>query len=236
VIRDLDWPGCHNVRDLGNLPVAGGGSTRWGAVVRSDTLDRLTPAGWSAVAAHGVRTVIDLRTDGEHRVGSGYRPPWLTVLPLPLDDPAEARRHEFYGTALYSRSILDRRPAECAAVLAAIATARPGGVVVHCVAGRDRTGMIALLLLALAGAAPAAIAEDYERSAERLRPLFAKLGEADESIASRRRLSEHGLTAGEVIRSTLDDLDIEKYLHATGLDADRIDALRTRITRPADHR
>jgi protein-tyrosine phosphatase len=220
------------VRDLGNLPAAGGARTRWGAVVRSDTLDRLTAEGWSAAEAHGIRTVIDLRTDGEHRAGSGFRPEWLSVVPLPLDDPAQARRHEFYGTALYTRSILERRPQQCAAVLAALAQARPGGVVVHCVAGRDRTGIIALLLLALAGVPAAAVATDYELSGERLRPLFALLGEADEGALSRQRLAREGLTAREVILSTLADLDVEAYLRDGGLDPADLDAVRARLVQP----
>jgi len=232
--RDLDWPGCYNVRDLGHLPAAAGGRTRWGAVVRSDTLDRLTPAGWSAAAAHGIRTVIDLRTDGEHQVGTGFRPDWLTVVPLPLDDPEQARQHEFYGTALYTRSILERRPQQCAAVLAALAEARPGGVVVHCVAGRDRTGIIALLLLALAGVSPAAVATDYELSTERLRPLFIRLGEPDEGALSRQRLAREGLTARDVILSTLEGFDVEAYLHAAGLGPAELAAVRTRFVQPAD--
>ena len=56
--RDLDWPDCLNVRDLGGLPVSGGGSTRVGAVVRGDHPSYLTPAGWNALWDHGVRTVI----------------------------------------------------------------------------------------------------------------------------------------------------------------------------------
>ncbi|HEX7299288.1 MAG TPA: tyrosine-protein phosphatase, partial [Solirubrobacteraceae bacterium] len=63
--RRLQWDGCANVRDLGGLRVSGGGETRWGALVRADAVDRLTADGWSALEAHGVRTVIDLRNDDE---------------------------------------------------------------------------------------------------------------------------------------------------------------------------
>jgi hypothetical protein len=61
--RHLDWDGCHNVRDFGGLRAAHGRETRSGAVVRGDSVDRLTATGWSALLEHGIRTIIDLRND-----------------------------------------------------------------------------------------------------------------------------------------------------------------------------
>jgi hypothetical protein len=63
--RHLDWDGCFNVRDLGGLPTAGDHVTRRGAPVRADSLAGLSAAGWDALRAHGVRTVVDLRNDDE---------------------------------------------------------------------------------------------------------------------------------------------------------------------------
>ena len=63
--RRLGWPNCVNAPDLGGLPTIDGQMTRWGAVVRSDSLDRLTVAGWRALEEIGVRTVVDLRNDIE---------------------------------------------------------------------------------------------------------------------------------------------------------------------------
>jgi len=60
--RDVAWEGCYNARDLGGLPVVGGGCIRRGALVRSDNLSRLTPAGVAALGASGVRTVLDVRS------------------------------------------------------------------------------------------------------------------------------------------------------------------------------
>ena len=74
--RDLCWDGCVNVRDLGGLPVAGGGTTRWGAVVRADNPGFLTRVGWAALAGHGVRTIIGLRT-----VGFAFDEPDESVIP-----------------------------------------------------------------------------------------------------------------------------------------------------------
>ena len=62
--RFLGWDGCSNVRDLGGLNTRDGRQTRWGAVVRSDHPAKLTENGWSELYAHGIRTIISLRTHG----------------------------------------------------------------------------------------------------------------------------------------------------------------------------
>ena len=64
-IRQLEWEGCLNVRDLGGYPAANGRETRWGAVVRSDNLSPLTDAGREALRDHGIRSIIDLRMPEE---------------------------------------------------------------------------------------------------------------------------------------------------------------------------
>ncbi|MGW4792947.1 tyrosine-protein phosphatase [Nonomuraea sp. NPDC004297] len=226
--RDLTWDGCHNVRDLGGLPAAGGRRTRRGAVVRSDAPDRLTEAGWAAAAAHGVRTIIDLRDPGEGP--EAYRPPGMTVVPLPLDRLDDPDRGRYGGTPLYLRPFMERWPGRCARPLRAIAQAPPGGVLVHCVAGRDRTGLVAILLLALAGVAPEHILADYERSETRLSPLYAHLGQPDDALRVRARLDAAGTTTAEVITALLAGLDAEAYLTEGGLTAPELAALRERLT------
>ncbi|NJP90063.1 tyrosine-protein phosphatase [Nonomuraea sp. FMUSA5-5] len=234
--RDLSWDGCHNVRDLGGLRAAGGRRTRWGAVVRSDTPDRLTPKGWEAAAAHGVRTIIDLRDPGEHHALPGLRPPGMTVVSVPLDrrgDPDPVRERDG-GTPLYLGPFMERRPDACVLPLRAIARARPGGVLVHCVAGRDRTGLVAILLLALAGVAPEDIVADYELSATRLSPLYALLGEVDDGLRVQARMTAAGKTTAEVVTALLAGLDVEAYLTAAGLTPAELTALRDRLTEPDD--
>ena len=63
--RILDWEGALNARDTGGLPTADGGQIRPAALVRSDVLTRLTPSGRAALVAHGVRTIVDVRTAEE---------------------------------------------------------------------------------------------------------------------------------------------------------------------------
>ena len=172
--RHLDWDGCTNVRDLGGLRTCGGEAIRRGALVRADALDRLSAAGWAALEAHGVRTVIDLRNDDELGTDATPRPAGLTTLHLPLDGVEDTEfwqdwhgRPEF-GTPLYYRPFLDHFSERTAAVFTAIARAEPGGIVVHCGIGRDRTGLITLMLLALAGAGIEDITADYGLSEPRV--------------------------------------------------------------------
>jgi protein-tyrosine phosphatase len=170
--RDLDWDGCVNARDLGDLPTAGGGATRRGALVRSETVDRLTPDGWRALRDHGVRTIIDLREADERAERDD--PEGVETIHIPLDRIAE--HPEFwddwmhgpqFGTPLYYGPFLERFPERIEAVLDAIEQAPPGGVLFHCVGGRDRTGLVTIAALAAVGVLPDAIADDYARGAER---------------------------------------------------------------------
>ncbi|MFD9123837.1 tyrosine-protein phosphatase [Kitasatospora sp. NPDC059571] len=215
--RRLVWDGCLNVRELGGLPTVDGGRTRRGAVVRADNLDRLTAEGWEAVRAYGIRTVVDLRNEEEYRPLLG-RPDGIGLVRVPLDELAGpdwwSRFGGLDGTPLAFRPYLDHCPQAVAAVVAAVAAAPPGGVAVHCGAGRDRTGLAVLVLLALAGATPDAIVDDYLLSADNLRPLWAMLGRPDETEAVEAVLAEAGTTAGTAIRETLAEFDPAAYLPA----------------------
>jgi len=156
--RDLAWEGCVNVRDLGGLPTADGRTVRFGALVRSDHLDRLTAAGWRALWDHGVRTIVDLRDPDERQPDISPRPPGLATSEIPLEDLSDTafwqEWRRFCCTPLYYQAFLDRAPDRVAAVVRAVADAEPGGVVVHCGHGRDRTGLVTLVLLSLAGSRP----------------------------------------------------------------------------------
>ena len=236
--RHLDWEGCFNVRDLGGLRTAGGGETQWGRIVRADALDGLTAAGWAALSDYGVRTVIDLRNDDEIHADTAPRPPSVTSVRLPLDDSDD---REFwsvwasgpqFGTPLYYRPHLERFPERSAAVVAALARAEPGGVVFHCAGGRDRAGQVALLVLALAGVAPEAIAADYALSAERLTARYAARGEADQGPLLEAYLADRGTTALVLILGMLGDLDVESCLVGAGLTGHDVAALRLRLLDP----
>jgi len=155
--RVLVWDGCTNVRDLGGLRTCDGHMTRWGAVIRSDNPAKLTAAGWSALYAYGIRTIISLRTYGmaEGELNITLRHPDLVTVQVAIEDITDMEfvqqwvATDLWSTPLYYEDALRRWPERHAAAISAIARARPGGVLIHCGRGNDRTGIIALLLLAL---------------------------------------------------------------------------------------
>ena len=222
--RDLAWDGCRNVRDLGGLPTEDGAETRRGAIVRGDNVRLLSDAGWEALREHGVRTLVDLRWHGE-LADDPPRELDLDVVNVSLfgpDDPGAiselargieelepvAQYREFYLRAL------EAHRAEFGEAFTAIADADPGGVLVHCVAGKDRTGLVVALLLRLAGVSAADIAEDFGASEERLdRPGDAPAQAMAQVVAELER--RYG--------------SVDEYLRSTGLTGAQIDRLRARL-------
>jgi protein-tyrosine phosphatase len=238
--RHLDWDGCFNARDLGGLPAAGGMVTRRGALVRADALDRLSDDGWRALVEHGVRTVVDLRGEEEPgAVAAAARPAGVATIRLPLGrlgDPEVRERwgdRPVFATPLYYRSFLDRFATNTAAAISAVARARPGGVAFHCTGGRDRTGLIALVLLTLVGVAPEDIVADYALSAERQPARFAALGLANPAPVIEAFLREEGTTAEAALDGLLREVDIVARIRAGGLPDADVAALRERVLEPA---
>jgi protein-tyrosine phosphatase len=235
IARHLDWEGCFNARDLGGLPTADGRTTRRGALVRSDSLDHLTPAGWAALQAYGIRTIVDLRNDDEIPSGSVSRPSTISIVHVPLDDVADTAfwqhcwANDLDGSPLYYQPFLEQKAERCAAAVAAIARAAPGGVVFHCGLGRDRTGLVSMLLLALVGVTPDAIAADYALSNARLWPAWAARGVADQRPIIAAILRRKCTSARALLRSLTASLDAAAYLRAAGLRDDDIAAVRARL-------
>ncbi|MFF2627723.1 tyrosine-protein phosphatase [Kitasatospora griseola] len=227
--RQLDWDGCLNVRDLGGLPTRDGRRTRTGAIVRADNLDRLTAEGQNALLHYGVRTVIDLRDQVEYRPLLPT-PDTVDLVRVPLDALAGpdwwARFGALDGTPLSFRPYLDHCRDAVSRLVAAVAHARDGAIVVHCGAGRDRTGLAALVLLALAEVEPAAITEDYLQSAPNLRPLWTLLDRPDEEAGIARVLADAGTTAEGALHAVLAEFDAPQWLPAADVAAVRARLLR----------
>jgi protein-tyrosine phosphatase len=225
--RSLNWPACVNARDLGGLPLTAGGTIRPGALIRSDTPDRLDAEGWAALRDHGVRTVVDLRNDDE-RLPIDGRPPEVETVVLAHDgleeDPAfwaQMWEDPRFGSPLYFAPHLERFPHRSARVLTAIARARPGGVLVHCQGGRDRTGVICALALTIAGVEPEAIAEDYARSFE---------GAAAQPTDAKILAALGDATPHSALLTFLATTDLAAALQRGGFTDDDAAALRARLT------
>lgn len=231
----LAWERLWNARDLGGLPTRDGRVTRPGALVRSDALDQLTAAGWDALRAHGIRTIVDLRDDDEITPDAAPRPADVETVRLPLDGIEYADLWDRwtsgprFGTPLYHAPFLERFPERAAHVVRTVAHAPPGGVLVHCVGGRDRTGLIVLLLLDLVGVAPERIAADYALSGDWLPARHAALGVTDQGRPIEGSLAARGTTVTDALTATLATLDTEERLRAGGLGDDDLAAVRARL-------
>jgi protein-tyrosine phosphatase len=234
--RELDWDGCYNVRDLGGLPTEDGRTTRWGALVRADAPSGLTDAGWRAVKLHGVATIIDLMETHERHPDAAPRPAGLTEIHVPIDGTedeefwAPLRANGHWGTALYYGPFLRRFPDRVATAVRAFADAPAGGVLLHCGRGRDRTGLVAMTLLSLAGVRWADIVADYRASdSERVIARRAALGLRDETTGIEAIYERAGTTSVDAITDVVRSLHAESLLLSAGLTADDLDCVRKRL-------
>jgi protein-tyrosine phosphatase len=190
--RELAIDGAFNVRELGGLRTAGGGRVARGLVYRTGDLGGLSRAGAERLRALGVATVIDLRRTTEierhgrypfEELGIVYRN--LPLLDTPAAEP-ETRPAELPPDILdrLYRRIADEGGENVGQVLRWFA--EPGGLpaVVHCVAGKDRTGTVVAVLLGLLDVADEEITADYALSAPALVAHRAWAGEHDGTAAA----------------------------------------------------
>ena len=168
-LRRLPIEGAHNLRDLGGYRTRGGDLTPWRRFLRADSPHRMTQAGIERLEAEGLTTVVDLRTASElaampnpfaTRPGVTYlhQPVFEDLAPLNLanlDFESRDPLFDFYTSAL------DERHEALREILTLIAGVPAGAVMFHCTVGKDRTGIVAALLLGLAEVAPEDIIADY---------------------------------------------------------------------------
>jgi protein-tyrosine phosphatase len=246
--RELAWDGCLNVRDLGGHPTEDGGETRFRAVVRADSVRELTDAGWQAAVDYGVRTVIDLRGDEELEADPARELP-VEALHVPfMEDNAaafaevEAVAREAADAAedLAARTrdvyliFLEYFKHNVAAAMRAVARAPEGVVVVHCIGGKDRTGLLVAFLLHLAGVDTERIAADYALSEERLRRRHETWIAEAETEAERerlRRITQAPAAAMVGVFAKLEERygSVRGYLRSAGLTDQELDLARARL-------
>jgi protein-tyrosine phosphatase len=247
-VTALAWEGCLNVRDLGGLPTEDGRRTRAGAVVRSDNVRALTDAGWRSLADHGVTRIVDLRWPEELAedqprdvdidvvhvsvLGETYDREYVAELDAHLASVDDVAEHYAWSYV----DFLERYRERFGLAFAAVADA-DGVVVVHCMGGKDRTGLVSALLLRLAGVGRETIGEDYALSAGNLAPLSERwlADAADETEREKRRRLMH--TPAEAMVSVVNEIerrygDVASYLRAAGLTDPQVERLRERLVDP----
>lgn len=243
--RLLRWADCLNVRDLGGHATEDGGETRFGAVVRADSVASLTDEGWRQALDYGVRTVIDLRMQAERDADPPRDLPiealhlpafgdWDDSVEAEIDAVAAAETDTASRTAAVYLEFLERFRANFARAVSAVGSAPDGAVIVHCQGGKDRTGLVAAILLRVAGVGIDAIAEDYALSEVHLAPRLEKwLADAADE-AERERVRQMSATPAPSMKRVLDELeqrygDVAAYLEAGGASPEDVERARARL-------
>jgi protein tyrosine/serine phosphatase len=180
--RILDLVGAYNFRDLGGYPTTDGRRTRWGRVFRSDTLQELTDTDLDVLRQLGLATIVDLRTPTEvERDGRGLladEPVRYINLSVLQEEAGEtvaappAAQQDMGERYLWYLQTGERSLAN-ALSLVADDTAHP--LVFHCAAGKDRTGVLAALVLGCLGVVRDVIVADYFETAARLDLILERL-------------------------------------------------------------
>jgi protein-tyrosine phosphatase len=245
VERWLTLEGLDNVRDVGGLPLGDGRSTRSGVLLRSASLHHVTPGDVEyLVDVLGVGLVLDLRTQreidrdgptavaraGVETVALSFIPEAGRALPETGDDTDPLLRN-------YLGYLRDRAENVVAAVRR-LAAPDASPALVHCAAGKDRTGVLVALVLDAVGVERDAVVADYALSAEQVEAMFRRwTTAAGEPMPE--DLTPH-LPRAEVMAAVLAHLDAEHgtngaggaagWLLANGLDEESLTRLRTRLT------
>lgn len=244
---------AHNVRDLGGYRLGDGRAIAWGRLLRGDGLASLTDADLEALAPLGLRTVVDLRTRGELDERGTFphdRVP-LHFVHVPVIDTtwdreaareflaeAEARgadAEEEFLSAAYRQMLVDGGPGFATAIRA---LAEPGALpaIFHCAAGKDRTGILAALILAALGVDDDVIVADYALTAMAMPRLLAWWSErrpvgATVEEAPRAFFAAHPAA----IANTLEHVRVEHgsvrhFLAGHGVGHDTLDRLAAAVT------
>jgi protein-tyrosine phosphatase len=251
--------GAVNVRDVGGLPTTDGGETVYGRLLRSENLQELTTQDVAMLVGEvGVTTVVDLRstielvTEGpapldavadvrhaHHPVLKEFLDASDTVKAALLTEALEADRARFPDDPMCGHYLgyLENRPEEVIGALRSITTAS-GAAIVHCAAGKDRTGVVIALALTVAGVAPDVIVDDYVATNDRLDAIVGRLSRSRmyTGDVNSRPVRAHAARA-ETMRAFLEQLDkryggLDSWLAGQGFTAVEVAALRARLRQP----
>jgi protein-tyrosine phosphatase len=236
--RHLQILGTRNLRDIGGYPAGPGRQTRWRTLFRADALDRLPDASQRALIDLGLRTVIDLRRPDELESNPNVfrKSPDVSYRHLPMFDVDPGAHPD--GAAGWYRGALDSYTDALVSVARAVLEEDSLPAIVHCAAGKDRTGITIGLLLSAVGVPRQIVAEDYglTKSAFAIRWV-----EGDEPGVISQVVSDDDPVVDappELMMSTLRHLDerhggAAAYLRSGGLSDAQIERLRELLTEPA---
>lgn len=236
-MRRLPLAGTKNTRDLGGYP-CDGGATRWGVFLRSDNPAALTAADLEALRAFGVTDTIDLRRAEECARSPSLLcgAPGVAAHQLPLVHTLSDGAFE--GDVPGSMSgmyidLLDNRRTQVAQVMEALAEAR-GTALFHCAVGKDRTGVVAMLLLKLAGVANMDVVADYAVTDIYMREIFDAQVMAFQNFDIPDYILRSIPASMERVLAHLEENygNTGDYLRGCGIPAARLERLREKFIQP----
>lgn len=246
---ELDWNrlplgAAMNVREMGGYPTQDGGRTNYHRFLRSCMLAGTTPDERDFLYKYGVRCMIDLRGTSEHdtdpdpRIGPDVEMHHVPLYEVNIADLSEVDLNSVYGgedptiTDVY-RQIIERSQDKIARVFKIMAAAPEGVVLFNCTVGKDRTGIIAFLLLMLAGADKYDCIANYVPSGTHLRrwkgirDLYEDPSITPNSLAQ----LESVYSTGEFLYHLIQDEfgGVQNYLQKTGVTPDELESVRRRL-------
>lgn len=242
--RQLPVEGTYNLREVGGYR-AGPATVRAGKLYRSDALHALTPSGRQAVADLGVRLVIDLRSDDEVSAGPSLLHDGTVIVHAPIftgaTQPVPLGEAEVTLAQVYD-VMIDRHGPQLAAAVRLISESGEDAVLVHCTAGKDRTGLVVALALLASGVDREDVVADYAQTAANLAGPWADgmIQRMQDSGATLSPALEEIVTASpaELMTAVIARWDSEwgsaaGYLRAHGLTDEEIAALAVSLLGPA---
>ncbi len=237
--RELKLEVAHNVRHIGGYRTHGGRTTS-DSIVRSAGLQGLTANGLRTLADAGIKAIVDLRSTVERGqnvtpdpTAFGIRHVFAAVFEQD-QSPVGQSHEEFPGYAVVYQRMLETGR-EAYRTLFEVVASTQGGVLFHCAAGKDRTGVAAALMLGLAGVADETIVEDYAVSAALLEPMInAWLPRMAERGISEERGRQLMASPPADMEATLVHIETmygspAGYLESIGLSTETISAARARL-------
>jgi len=243
-VRHIGCDGAFNIRDLGGYATNDGRSVRWQVLYRADGLHRIPLDATLAVAHLGWRTVMDLRTTGEVDAGA-FRAEGPEVIHLPIlrstwGIPEEADIEPVAFLSTHYLAMLDEGAAAIAAAFAILASPVRLPAVFHCSAGKDRTGVLAALVLASLDVPDDVIAADYHLSAGAVDQLVAWLTETRPDLSEEMSRQPKAFLScpPAAMHTFLDALrarhgSVEAYLLGIGVAPSALAALRSNLLKAA---
>ncbi|WP_156288633.1 tyrosine-protein phosphatase [Oceanobacillus salinisoli] len=221
-----------NCRELGGYNTEYGQQTRWHSFLRSSDMSQLEEGDISFLEAYGVKTVIDLRREEEiaraknplaERETFDYNNvPFMTKSIFDItkynEDHSDFTMGDFYIDLLGQKQAVKK-------IFETIYHAEDGCILFHCRVGKDRTGVLAMLLLGLAGVERKDIVANYEVSYTKLESLHDVESTLPVNFLYSHR--DYILKAYDYIIQTFGTFD--KYLIAIGLTEDMLDAIKVRL-------